>query len=44
MEYRETAEFRELMAEKPAALLATVLERAQTVLFLVWLESDFFYG
>jgi 2-keto-3-deoxy-L-fuconate dehydrogenase len=44
MEYRETAEFRERMAEKPAARLATGLERAQTVLFLVWLESDFFYG
>ena len=44
MEYRETAEFRELNGQKPAARLATGLERAQTVLFLVGLESDFFYG
>jgi hypothetical protein len=32
------------MAENPAARLATGLECAQTVLFLVGLESDFFYG
>jgi NAD(P)-dependent dehydrogenase (short-subunit alcohol dehydrogenase family) len=44
MEYRETAEFRERMAENPAARLATGRECAQTVLFLAGPESDFFYG
>ena len=44
MEYRETAEFRERMAENPAARSATGRECAQTVLFLAGPESDFFYG
>jgi NAD(P)-dependent dehydrogenase (short-subunit alcohol dehydrogenase family) len=44
MGYRETAEFRERMAENPAARLATGRECAQTVLFLAGPESDFFYG
>ena len=44
MEYRETAEFRERMAENPAARLATGCECAQTVLLLAGPESDFFYG
>ena len=44
MEYRETAEFRERVAENPAARLATGRECAQTVLFLAGPESDFFYG
>ena len=44
MEYRETAEFRERVAENPAARLATGRECTQTVLFLVGLESDFFNG
>ena len=34
MEYRETAEFRERVAENPAARLATGRECTQTVLFL----------
>jgi NAD(P)-dependent dehydrogenase (short-subunit alcohol dehydrogenase family) len=42
--YRETEEFRERMAENPAARLATGRECAQTVLFLAGPESDFFYG
>jgi 2-keto-3-deoxy-L-fuconate dehydrogenase len=44
MQYRETEEFRERMAENPAARLATGRECAQTVLFLAGPESDFFYG
>jgi NAD(P)-dependent dehydrogenase (short-subunit alcohol dehydrogenase family) len=44
MAYRETEEFRERMAENPAARLATGRECAQTVLFLAGPESDFFYG
>jgi 2-keto-3-deoxy-L-fuconate dehydrogenase len=44
MAYRETEEFRERMAENPAARLATGRECAQTVLFLAGPESDFYYG
>jgi 2-keto-3-deoxy-L-fuconate dehydrogenase len=44
MDYRETEEFRERMAENPAARLATGRECAQTVLFLAGPESDFYYG
>jgi 2-keto-3-deoxy-L-fuconate dehydrogenase len=44
MEYRETAEFRERIAENPTARLATGRECAQIVLFLAGPESDFFYG
>jgi 2-keto-3-deoxy-L-fuconate dehydrogenase len=44
MAYRRTEEFRERMAENPAARLATGRECAQTVLFLAGPESDFFYG
>jgi 2-keto-3-deoxy-L-fuconate dehydrogenase len=44
LDYRETEEFRERMAENPAGRLATGRECAQTVLFLAGQESDFFYG
>jgi 2-keto-3-deoxy-L-fuconate dehydrogenase len=44
LDYRETEELRERMAENPAARLATGRECAQTVLFLAGPESDFFYG
>ena len=37
-------EFRERMAENPAARLVTGRECAQTVLFLAGPESDFYYG
>jgi 2-keto-3-deoxy-L-fuconate dehydrogenase len=43
-DYRRTAEFRERMAEVPAARLGSGRELAQTVLFLAGPESDFFYG
>ena len=44
LEYRETGEFRERMAENSAARLATGRGCAQTVLFLAGPESVFFYG
>jgi NAD(P)-dependent dehydrogenase (short-subunit alcohol dehydrogenase family) len=43
-DYRQTAEFRQRMAEVPAARLGSGRELAQTVLFLAGPESDFFYG
>jgi 2-keto-3-deoxy-L-fuconate dehydrogenase len=42
--YRETEEFRQRLAEVPAARLGTGRELAQAVLFLAGPESDFFYG
>jgi 2-keto-3-deoxy-L-fuconate dehydrogenase len=44
LDYRETEEFRERMAENPAGCLATGRECAQTVLFLAGPESNFLYG
>jgi len=41
---RQTGEFRQRMAEVPAARLGSGRELAQTVLFLAGPESDFFYG
>jgi NAD(P)-dependent dehydrogenase (short-subunit alcohol dehydrogenase family) len=43
-DYRQTEEFRQRMAEVPAARLGSGRELAQTVLFLAGPESDFFYG
>ena len=43
-DYRKTDEFRQRMAEVPAARLGSGRELAQTVLFLAGPESDFFYG
>ena len=43
-DYRQTDEFRQRMAEVPAARLGSGRELAQTVLFLAGPESDFFYG
>jgi 2-keto-3-deoxy-L-fuconate dehydrogenase len=42
--YRQTDEFRQRLAEVPAARLGSGRELAQTVLFLAGPESDFFHG
>ena len=44
LEYRQTEDFRQRMADVPAGRLATGRELAQAVLFLAGPESDFFYG
>lgn len=44
LQYRETEEFRQRLAECPAERLATGRECAQAVLFFAGPESDFFYG